>query len=122
MWSIILRFLMSMYRNQSVIVRWNGAHYDTFSVRNGVKQGSVLSPVLFNIYLDDLISELHNQDVGCHFAGHFVGCFIYADDITVLVPSHEALSDMLHVCREYTETHDILFIANKTKCVYFDKF
>jgi hypothetical protein len=92
-----------------------------FSPSNGVKQGGVLSPILFNIYLDDLIQELKRSGIGCHFNNHFVGCFIYADDITILAPSCEALDSMLGVCSEYADTHDILFNPSKTKCMFFDK-
>ena len=52
-----------------------------------------------------------------NFNGHFVGCYIYTDDITLLAPSHDALNNMLDVCREYAEAYDILFNATKTKCM-----
>ena len=54
----ILKFLMCTYQRQSVMVNWNGECSSTFSVGNGVKQGGVLSPVLFTIYLDNLIDQL----------------------------------------------------------------
>ena len=50
----ILKFLMCTYQRQSVMVNWNGECSSTFSVGNGVKQGGVLSPVLFAVYLDGL--------------------------------------------------------------------
>ena len=54
----------------------------------------------------------------CTVIKHFVGCFIYADDITLLAPSRDALNNMLDVCREYAEAYDILFNATKTKCIF----
>ena len=54
----ILILLMCTYQRQSVMVNWNGEFSSTFSVRNGAKQGGILSPVLFTVYLDDLIDEL----------------------------------------------------------------
>ena len=116
----ILTFLMCTYQRQSIIVNWNGECSSTFSVDNGVKQGGVLSPVLFTVYLDCLIMcQLRKKGLCCHLNGHFVGCFIYADDITLLVPSHDALKNMLDVCREYAEAYDILLNATKTKCMFF---
>ena len=103
------------------MVDWNGECSSTFSVGNGVKQGGVLSPVLFTVYLDGLIDQLKKKGLGCHFNGHFVGCFIYADDITLLAPSRDALNNMLDVCREYAEAYAILFNATKTKCMFFDR-
>ena len=56
------------------MVNWNGECSSTFSVGNGVKQGGVLSPVLFTVYLYGLIDQLKIKGIGCHFNGHFVGC------------------------------------------------
>ena len=114
----ILKFLMCPYQRQSVMVNWNGECSPTFSVGNGVKRGGVLSPVLFTVYLDGLIDQLKKKGLGCHFNGHFVGCFIYVDNITLLAPSRDALKNMLNVCMEYAEAYDILFNATKTKCMF----
>ena len=51
----------------------NGECSSTFSVSNSVKQGGVLSPVLFTVYLDGLIDQLRKKGLGCHFNGHFDG-------------------------------------------------
>ena len=50
---------------------------------------------------------------------YFVGSFISADDITLLSPSSEALNGMPQTCKFYTHVYNILFSANKTKCMYF---
>ena len=94
----ILKCLMCTNQRQSVMVNWNGECSSTFSVGNDVKQGGVLSPVLFTVYIDGLIDQLRKKGLGCHFNDHFVGCFIYTDDITLLAPSRDALNDMLDVC------------------------
>ena len=112
---------MPNYQRQSVMVNWNGECSSTFSVGNGVKQGGILSPVLFTVYLDGLIYQLKKKGLSCHFNGHFVGFFIYADDIALLAPSRDALNNMLDVCREHAEAYDILCNATKTKCIFFDR-
>ena len=61
-------------------VKWNGSLSGTFSASNGVKQGGVLSPLLFIVYLDQLILAPKELGIGCHLNGIFVGAFIYADD------------------------------------------
>ena len=43
---------------------------------NGVKQGGVLSPLLFNVYPDELILLLMEQSIGGHMNGMFVGAFV----------------------------------------------
>ena len=72
-----------------------------YSVSNGVKQGGVLSPIIFSLYLDKLLVELRELGIGCHMNGLFTGAFSYADDITSIGPSCYALNSMLNVCEEY---------------------
>ena len=85
-----LRFLMNTYCKQQMRVLWNGTISNTFSTNNGVKQGGVLSPILFNVYLDELIKMLSEQGLGCHLHGQFVDAFIYAEDVTLLAPTSTA--------------------------------
>ena len=57
----ILKFFMCTYQRQSVMVNWNGECSSAFSVGNGVKQGGVLSPVLFTVSFDGLIDQLRKK-------------------------------------------------------------
>ena len=56
------------YKHQSMCIRWNGAVSEPFCVSNGVRQGGVLSPVLFSVYINGLLCTLQESGVGCHFA------------------------------------------------------
>ena len=67
--AVALRFLIYMYRNQSCFIRWNSMESGTFSVKNGVRQGAILSPSLFCVYLDTLLLKLRDAGVGCHIRG-----------------------------------------------------
>ena len=49
----------------------------------------------------------------------FVGTFIYADDITILAPSHSSLQSMLTICDQYASRHHLIFNPTKTKCMFF---
>ena len=101
-------------------VKWNGSLSGTFSASDGVKQGGVLSLLLFTVYLDQLILALKESGIGCHLNGMFVGAFIYADDVTLLVPTSMALKAMLSTCTDFAASHHLLFNASKTKCMYFN--
>ena len=114
-----LRFLMILYREQTMRIRWNGTLSDIFTVSNGVKQGGVLSPLLFSMYLDDLLIQLRQLGMGCHINGLYTGAFIYADDITLIAPSRTSMTMMLKQCEKYAEMHAILFNPSKTKYMVF---
>ena len=78
-------------------VKWNGCISHVHAFSNGVKQGGVMSPLLFNLYAQDLIECLDRKGLGCHMGNHFSGCFIYADDITLVALSAYALNAMLKI-------------------------
>ena len=50
---------------------------------NGVKQGGVISPILFNLYIDRLLIRLQKSGVGCHINNIYMRALSYADDITI---------------------------------------
>ena len=81
----------------------------------------MLSPVLFSIYLDQLIAQLRHLGMGCYMNGLFTGVFIYADDITLLAPSTASMVLILEKCESLALTHDILFNASKTKYMIFKR-
>ena len=66
---LILKLLINMYLQMKGKVCWNGEYSNIFSVFNGVKQGGVISPVLFSLYMDGLIKNVHNSKTGC-FVGN----------------------------------------------------
>ena len=109
----ILRFISCWYQSQQMRVKWASAPSDGFGVSNGVRQGSVLSLVLFAVYLDGLLVELSSSGVGCYW---FAGSFCYADDIVLLAPCASALRCMLIICCRYAFQH-----ANKTQLICFRK-
>ena len=81
----------------------------TFSVINGVKQCGVLSPLLFTVYLDQLILALKESGIGFHLNGMFVGAFIYAHDVTLLALTSMTLKAMLNTCSDVAASHNLLF-------------
>ena len=116
---LVLRLLIFMYTNQKLCVRWNGHYSDKFGVLNGVKQGGVLSPVLFSIYMDELCNKLGSSNVGCRVGNHFAGCLAYADDLTLLAPTRKALQVMVNVCESYAAEHSVIFNGSKSQFLVF---
>jgi len=80
-----IRILMALYSGLQCAVVWNGIVGYRFDVKCGVRQGGVLSPYLFSVYIDDLIKELRQSGHGIHVGTMFVGCILYANDTLVTV-------------------------------------
>ena len=49
-----------------------------------VRLGGVLSPALFNIYVDTIISKLRKAGFGYHVHGFYIGCMMYVDDLSLM--------------------------------------
>ena len=67
--TLIVRLLLFWYRNQVMNIRWGSSLSDHFAVLNGVRQGGILSPLLFNVYMDDLTHRLNRSGIGCRLGG-----------------------------------------------------
>ena len=119
---LTIRLLLNMYTHQKLQVKWNTTKSHKFNVTNGVRQGGVMSPFLFSVYMDELLITLKNNGVGCHMDNYFVGAFGYADDIILLCPSLSGMREMVKTCEEYASSHSILFNGKKSKYLVFGNY
>ena len=92
---VTLRLLFFIYRNQHIKVKWNNVYSKTVDIDNGVRQGGVISPLLFNVYIDNLFKKLKASELGCYINDTYVGALGYADDLALLAPSFTALKRMV---------------------------
>ena len=92
-----------------------------FEVKAGVRQGGILSPILYSIYVDSLIEELEKLKVGCHVLEIFMAALFYADDMALLSPSIKGLQVLLDKCSEFCTQWDICLNVKKSKAMYFGK-
>ena len=105
------------YREQEFMVRWGNSLSMTFRCSNGINQGGQLSPLLYNVYTDDLNHHLQVTGDGCYVGGAWVNSLTYADDMVLLPPTVTALQKLLEVCRAYAAPHDIVYNTRNTVCM-----
>ena len=123
--AIIVRFILASYKQQRANVNWNGINSEFFQIGNGVKQGAILSAVLYCVYTNGLYEELRRLKIGCWLGRDYVGVLGYADDLFLIAPTIDGLQDMLKVCERYAGEHNLRFSTNtnpnksKTKCMAF---
>ena len=84
---IVIRTLVYVYEEQFAWVRWGQTQSEQFPISNGTRQGSMISPALWSVYLDLLIKELRELGVGCHVGGLYIGVVVYADDVLLMAPT-----------------------------------
>ena len=84
----------------------------------GVRQGGIFLPILFTLYLDDLLIELACTNAGCYWDDMFVGALV---DITLLAPTPSALRKLLAVCESIGTNLMLKFNPDKTQYVRFSR-
>ena len=114
----ILRVLYYWYTEQLFSVKWGSTLSTSFSTCNGVRQGGILSPLLFNVYVNRLSTSLNKLSVGCLFNGNIINHLMYADDIALLSPSVKGLQTLVNTCCNFGAANDIIFNESKTVCMY----
>ena len=117
----IVRILFYWYINQKICIRWNNIMSSCFYVTNGVRQGGILSPLLFNIYMNDLSLLLNTKTIGCTLSGSLYNHFMYADDIVIFAPSAKGLQHLIDLCHTFGNDHHIIFNSQKTVCMVCGK-
>ena len=65
--SHLVKLLVKWYGSQLFHIRWGQFITSGFTVSNGVRQGGLLSPFLYNLYVDSLTVNLNSAGVGCRY-------------------------------------------------------
>ena len=94
---IFIRILAYWYKHQSLYIKWGNCLSTPFSVSNGVRQGSVLSPFLFCVYVDKISQRLNETKIGCRLKSLLINHLFYADDLCIFSPSSRGLQTLLDI-------------------------
>jgi len=113
----LLNLFVLWFRISETCVRWGSYDSHFFKLTAGVRQGGVLSPYFFAIFVDDIVHKIIDCNVGCYFRNMCVSIFLYADDIILLCPSVNGLQRLLRVCERAIEDIDMKINASKTVCM-----
>ena len=117
----LFQIIFSMYSNTTNRIKFSNGLSKVFQSECGVKQGDVLSPLLFNIFLDDIVKELKKYKCDpVQICNTSVNCLLYADDIVLLSESKSGLQTSLNVINEYCTNWKLHVNVDKSKVVVFN--
>ena len=99
----------------------NGKSTGFFNYAKGVQQGNPLSPRLFNLYINDLLNEMKNEDAVSLDDNYFFNALMYADDVIIFATSEQGMQKCLDKLDEFCNIWKLRINLKKTKCMTFSK-
>lgn len=94
---------------------------NVFAIRRGTRQGGILSPWLYLVYINDLLVELSSSAAGLEIFGSNFSCPSQADDIVLMSLSKDGLVELLNICFEFSEKWKFKYNADKCKIIVFNE-
>ena len=89
--------MKDMYSGLTLKVKWIGELSDRFKIRQGVRQGGILSTLFYKIYLNPCLMELEHNRLGLCIGTSYCGCQACADDVALLTRCKNELQLMANV-------------------------
>lgn len=112
----IVQVILSLYNLGTASISYKHHSSRTFKLKQGVRQGSILSPHLYNIYNENLLHQISSESsIGTSIYGNFTGIVAYADDIILLSTTLSGLCTLVDKCESYGRSNLIKLNAVKTE-------
>ena len=115
-----LKNIESMYKQTFYSIKLKNGHLEAISSNLGLKQGCPLSPMLFNLYIDDVGCIFDQQCDAIPISDIYLNHFLYADDLVLLSQSRPGLQNCLNKLHQFTETKGLTISIDKSKTIIFN--
>ncbi len=113
--------IKALYRDPIACVQINNLRTDWFPTPFGVKQGDLLSPSLFTLYINDLAQEIKQVNLGVRIEDMNLSILLYADDIVLIAENEVNLQNMLNIMSSWCSKWHLTINSEKTQVVHFRK-
>ena len=107
---------------RTVCIKWGTCMSDYFCISNGVRQGGLLSPELFSVYVDDLSDRLIKNKIGSHIDNLCMNHIMCADDSCLMALSPASLQELIDICYiiyDFSVQNYLSFNSSKSYCMVF---
>lgn len=113
--------LKEVYRNTEMVIRTKNGYTKSFRTKKVVRQGCVMSPALFNIYIADINRDLERRSIGgVDLGGVRVWSLAFADDMVLVAKNRKALLDMMSTLKRLLRERELELNTDKTKVLVFN--
>lgn len=116
---MVIKVLEYWFRICKTCVRFGSSVSSFVPLKCGVRQGGVLSPHLFNIYMDDIFETVSKSNYCCKVRFTCVSIILYADDIILMSPSVTLLQKMFQLIEKELMSIGMFINPNKSTCIRF---
>jgi hypothetical protein len=113
----IINMLRCWYEKVNSAVRWGTEVSKHVKLSAGVRQGGVLSPFLFAVYVNDVLSHLADSKLGCFIKCTCLNSFMYADDLILISISLMHLQLLVDICKQEFDKIDMQINGSKSGCL-----
>jgi hypothetical protein len=113
----LLSILEKWFTISVTCVKWINVFSSPFSLKAGTRQGGILSPHLFAIFLDNMIEKVVASKVGCYMSRVCFNIIVYADDILLLSPTVSGLQSLVNICQHDLDSMGMEINHSKSMCM-----
>lgn len=117
-----LRIIVNLYWNQSASVRLGRENTEDVDILRGVRQGCILSPLIFNVYSEYIFKEaLDDVEMGVLLNGNWINNIRYADDTVIFADSQDSLQYLMDRITHTSHEYGLHVNPQKTKTMVISK-
>ena len=117
-----INIIGNLYWRQRAVVRIEGEYTNDTEICRGVRQGCILSPILFNIYSESIFEEaLNERTEGIVINGQVINNIRYADDSVLLATNLFDLQKLLNKVYETSKSYGLNINKSKTRYMIVSK-
>ena len=116
----LINIIRVMYDRSYVHTLVNGTNSCSWKLGNGVRQGGILSPLLFAYYMNDTLDCVTSMPEGCSLVGYKTNMICFADDIILMAPSSSGLQLLIDKLTEKVSSLCLKINQDKSQFIVFE--